>query len=385
MENFMMPPAGAPGELPPGLPMPAQVPMVNGQTQMPGTPPPVQEIPPMVAPNPQEQIAKQGLLQEEGATGPSPSGSGFFDKLRTDPKMSQAMLMMGMRMMQGGKPGQDTMGIIGDAMMAGAAAHNMLSYNEQEGQRKDADQAQRFKEGDARIAASNAQTEQTRQNMDFKAQLQPEELALAKERIVELKRKGKMDEARMLGDAVRNDPELVRKQIGAQIDASRASAASGYASAANSNASASDRKQELAWKRTIADPKASAEAKAAAEAGLASGSPGGRAGSAKIHDLESRAQILFKSGEVASLQEAYAKVYKDSTAKKGGNSEDLRYLADNSEDPEVRKWAAQELASGAGYGKPTGAADMSKWEKQGGFALKPGADRKLKSSWVQVQ
>lgn len=378
MQDFMMPvQPGMAGELPPGIPQQPVGVVPAPVTQAAPTAPLAAVSPAPSAVTPAGDY--QQLLMDEGANGDTPGGMGFFDKIRSDPKMAQAMLMAGTRMMQGNKAGQDDLGMLGDAMMAGATAHNMLSYNEKQNALKQQELDMKQRESAARLG-------QLEQETKFKEELQPMEVAKARELIAKYKTENKSAEAKALGDAIRNDPEMVRRTLDDQHNVSRANVNQSNAASASSGALAADRKQELAWKRTIADPKASAEARAAAESGLSAGRAGGSSGSnPKMHDLEARAQILFKSGETPTLEAAYARVYNDSVSKKGGNSEDLRYLADNSEDPEVRKWASQELASGVGYGKPARTEDMSKWEKQGGFALKPGADRKLKSSWVQVQ
>ena len=168
MEQFMMPPGGAlPGEVPPAI-VPTQQPDV------------------MLQPQVQEQVAKQALLQEEGAQGPSKAGDGFFDKLRTDPKLAQSMLMVGLRMMQGQRPGQDAMGMVGDAMIAGAAAHNMLKYNEGENARKDQELALKTQESGARVAQANATTAATQQaTQQSAAQFPNMQAKLAQEVMIE--------------------------------------------------------------------------------------------------------------------------------------------------------------------------------------------------------
>ena len=208
MEEFMMPPPGVTGG--PAVPAPA------------GLPAPV----------------LQGVAQEEGANGPSEGGQGFFDKLRTDPKMSQAMLMVGLRMMQGNRPGQDGAGMMSDAMMAGAAAHNMLSYNEKEDGRKQAEDGRKQQESDALVASRNAATEASNFSVEKGKALLPEEMKKVRAEIARLKAEGDLQAVRLLGEQVKNDPDLVRKDLLSGINARNASAASGYASAENQKASA---------------------------------------------------------------------------------------------------------------------------------------------------
>lgn len=261
METFMMPPGdGVAGMLPPGLGMPP--------AQMPA---PQAGATPQAQLAPQEAQVVQRALTEEGASGGSESGLGFFDKLRTDPKLSQAMMMAGIRMMQGGKPGQNTMGILGDAMMAGAAAHNMLSHNERQQGIEEQKLAMQQAESTARVESTQANTDNTKQRTAFAAELQPMEVTKARELLAKLKTENRSAELRVLADAIRNDPVEVRRIMQEESAARRASAASGFASAANSGASAAGKKQEVEWAKTIADPKATAEQVAAAQRGLDAG------------------------------------------------------------------------------------------------------------------
>lgn len=196
----------------------------------------------------------QAVLQEEGAQGPSASGQGFFDKLRTDPKLSQAMLMTGLRMMQGARPGQNTMGLIGDAMLAGATAHNMLTYNEQEGARKDQELAMKQAESGARVAASQANTAATQQETSQKAETFPDMKVKLQTEIKNLKANGRSAEAKALADEYRAgniktevdlENSLKRAQIGAQ-----------GASAAANSALARTRTQEGDAQAMLLDPNA---------------------------------------------------------------------------------------------------------------------------------
>ena len=44
----------------------------------------------------------------------TPAGGGFMDKLKNDQAFAQAAIMMGARMMQGPRPGQDAFGALGE-------------------------------------------------------------------------------------------------------------------------------------------------------------------------------------------------------------------------------------------------------------------------------
>ena len=60
----------------------------------------------------------------------APAGGGFMDKLKNDQAFAQAAIMMGARLMQGPRPGQDAFGALGDAAMIGTQAYNMGKQNE---------------------------------------------------------------------------------------------------------------------------------------------------------------------------------------------------------------------------------------------------------------
>ena len=86
---------------------------------------------------------EQGTPQEA----PQESG-GFMDKLKTDPAFAQAAIMMGARLMQGPRQGQDALGAFGDAAMIGTQAYTFGKQNEVENQR-----------AGERAKVQNAQTE----------------------------------------------------------------------------------------------------------------------------------------------------------------------------------------------------------------------------------
>lgn len=60
----------------------------------------------------------------------APAGGGFMDRLKNDQAFAQAAIMMGARMMQGPRPGQDAFGALGEATMIGVQAYNMGKQNE---------------------------------------------------------------------------------------------------------------------------------------------------------------------------------------------------------------------------------------------------------------
>lgn len=274
MQDFMMPAQpGVAGELPPWIPQQpvgvAPAPVAQAASPAPLAIAPARDY--------------QQLLMDEGATGDTPGGMGFFDKIRSDPKMAQAMLMAGTRMMQGNKAGQDDLGMLGEAMMAGATAHNMLSYNEKQNALKQQELDMKQRESVARLG-------QLEQETKFKAELQPMEVEKARELIAKYKTENKSAEAKALGDAIRNDPEMVRRTLDDQHNVSRANVNQSNSASASSGALAAERKQELAWKRIVADPKATEEQKQAAREGLQAGQVSGR-GSSVSAGVQNRADL----------------------------------------------------------------------------------------------
>lgn len=251
MEQFMMPPGGPqPGEVPPAV-VAAPQPDV------------------MLQPQVQEQVAKQGLLQDEGAQGPSQAGDGFFDKLRTDPKMAQSMLMVGLRMMQGQRPGQDTMGVIGDAMMAGAAAHNMLKYNEGENARKDTELALKTQESGARVAQANATTAATQQATQQSAAQFPNLQAKLAQEVKNLRTQGKTAEAQALiqeakAGNIKTELDLENASRRANINQSNAAAGASAAQARYADQGTQGRILENEARVTLLDENVTPKAQEAA-------------------------------------------------------------------------------------------------------------------------
>lgn len=334
MEQFMMPPGGPqPGEVPPAV-VAAPQPDV------------------MLQPQVQEQVAKQGLLQDEGAQGPSQAGDGFFDKLRTDPKMAQSMLMVGLRMMQGQRPGQDTMGMIGDAMMAGAAAHNMLKYNEGENARKDTELGLKVQESGARVAQANATTAATQQATQQSAAQFPNMQAKLAQEVKNLRTQGKTAEANSLiqeakAGNIKTELDLENASRRANISQSNAAAGASAAQARYADQGTQGRILENDARLTLMDRNATETDKEGAGRALGHGRS---AASTKLHDLEVRAQILMKANEGMDKSTAYKQVYEDDLKKKGQDVELLKEIMRNAEDPKLRAWAEQRAGTTVGYG-----------------------------------
>lgn len=258
--DFMMPPQGVPGELPPGMP---QFPPEAVATPVP--PPQVQQAPVAAPATPPEaapmQAVQPQVLAEEGGAGGSPDGLGFFDKLRTDPKLSQAMMMVGLRMMQGQKPGQDAAGMIGDAMMAGATAHNMLKFNEAENARKDAEFGLKKEEAGVRMDGTRANTAQTLQETSQKAELFPQTKQKVAEELRKLRLEGRKAEADALAAEFKSDPKRLAQGWNLDVAGKQANINQSNAAAGANNALTADRELSTSLKKELLDPKTTPERK----------------------------------------------------------------------------------------------------------------------------
>ena len=390
MLDFMMPvQPGMPGELPPGIPPAAtptpvpQVPVPQMQP-LPAMPTPPQQAPAPEAPQLAPEIA-QNVLQEEGAEAPSQTGTGFFDKLRTDPKMSQAMLMMGLRMMQGNKPGQDGLGMMGDAMMAAATAHNMLSYNEKQQQMKE-------KEFGLKERESNARTAELVQNTSQKAALFPETQEKLRQEVSNLRAQGRKEEAAALAQEFKSDPQRLAEAWdldlsvkSANINQSNAAAGASSASARASNALTGDREQAAQMRKWAVE--GTPEQQKQARAYFTVDDPTSRAANAKQDQVQA---LIRQVNPKATDQEVAAQTLEFLGSAKGERITALKSIIDNGSDAQREAALAEMEALVLGKKRPVGGQapapqDMSSWERVNGYALKPGANRELKSSWVKVQ
>lgn len=369
MEQFMMPPGGPlPGEIPPAV-VAAPQPDV------------------MLQPAVQEQVAKRGLLQDEGALGPSQAGDGFFDKLRTDPKLAQSMLMVGLRMMQGQRPGQNGVGMLGDAMMAGAAAHNMLKYNEGENARKDTELGLKVQESGARVAQANATTAATTQATQQSAAQFPNVQAKLAQEVKNLRVQGKTAEAQALiqearAGNIQTELDLENASKRANINQSNAAAGASAAQSRFTEQRTQGQIVENDARLTLMDRNATETDKEGAGRALGHGRS---AASTKLHDLEVRAQILMKANGRMDKATAYKQVYEDDLKKKGQDVELLKEIMRNAEDPKLRAWAEQRAGMAVGYGDvpPGKGAALAGGGVE--YRLKPGADPKFRSSYEVIQ
>lgn len=373
MEQFMMPPGGPqPGEVPPAV-VAAPQPDV------------------MLQPQVQEQVAKQGLLQDEGAQGPSQAGDGFFDKLRTDPKMAQSMLMVGLRMMQGQRPGQDTMGMIGDAMMAGAAAHNMLKYNEGENARKDTELGLKVQESGARVAQANASTAATQQATQQSAAQFPNMQAKLAQEVKNLRTQGKTAEANSLiqeakAGNIKTELDLENAARRANISQSNAAAGASAAQARYADAGTQGRILENEARLTLIDRNATPEDQEGATRVLNNGKSDKTVVKSQQNALKELikeanpdwtpaqvAQEALNMGQTAKTN--YLNVAQKVIDNPDGYSADVVAAA-----KQVVSGSLQDQAKRGQPGKvasPTGSGVE--------YRLKPGADPKLRSSYEVIQ
>lgn len=114
--------------------------------------------------------------------------SSLVQKVQSDPALSQAAMMMGIRLAQGARPGQNTLGLLGDTAMMGVSAYQMLEGNKRAQGMEDV--AFRNTQ-DSKVAAAEGQV---LQNTEAKATLP----AMVKAKIAKagmLERAGKVDEA----------------------------------------------------------------------------------------------------------------------------------------------------------------------------------------------
>lgn len=285
-----------------------------------------QESLPVPDPTPQAPAAVNvpQVLQQEGAQGPSQSGQGFFDKLRTDPKLAQSMLMVGTTLLSGPKPGQDPNGIWGNAIMAGALAHNMMNLNEQANNRQEAESA-------ARVEESQTRTAQSKQKMEQDAELFPTLKEKYQEEVKSAKARGDLDRVKYLGELWRTNPERLQQEFDSKLATDRAQRGSLGASAAASMALAGDRKFETEQKRILADPKSTPEQKEAAQNALNHNK--GPAGQAK-DQIEMLYQQLRKIHPTKPEGDLRQKALDIQSSKKGDL---LLHLQTLSEHPDLSK------------------------------------------------
>ena len=144
----------------------------------PGGETPQAQVPPPAVPEQQAPEISSVVAPNQ----PNAGGFSFLEKLKTDPAFTQAALMMGARMMQGPRVGQDAAGAVGDAVMMGTQAYTMGKQNQLENQRAGERAA-------VVNAQTQAQTEQTQANTEGVKLTNAENQAMSPQRIKQMKLK----------------------------------------------------------------------------------------------------------------------------------------------------------------------------------------------------
>lgn len=317
--NSVTPPA--PGEVPPSLPPAA------------GGVPPTVPVP----------------AQPAEATPNQPDSVDFFTKLRTDPAMAQAMMMMGARLMQGPHAGQNQLGAFGDAAMLGLTAHNMMKENIRNQGIQEQELAMRQAESGAKVGHLQAQTgylgaqqAEAEQKTAQEKELFPETKKKVAAEIRRLSAAGDVASAQALREQYRSDPKRLAQEW--NLDMGRIQAAT---NASNAAAGASSAHAENTRQRTKAGEKLLEEGDLETVYTGHQATSGARGAQAKLAELKTYLQAAYPE---MTEQELAQEMLKIQTDKKGGRTEALVKLQD-SEDKAIRQWATEQLAAEAGYGK----------------------------------
>lgn len=250
-----------------------------------GVPTIPQGVLPQAAPQPvavPQPIAQQGAMPQaqmqpqlqaevppEALPAPQPGQPGFLDKIRSDPALLQSMLMMGARLMQGPRAGQDDVGSIGDALIVGSVTHNMLKENERTNAIQAEEQLRKNKLADQQIAQSAATTAAQKLETEHKGKLFGSVQEKIAQEVKNLRSSGRKAEAdALLAEAKANNysEEWALQKKGIQAGINRDNAAAGA-----STALTNERKFSLDQERVLADPKSTSEAVEAAARTLQKG------------------------------------------------------------------------------------------------------------------
>lgn len=130
----------------------------------------------------------------------TPAGGGFMDKLKNDQAFAQAAIMMGARMMQGPRPGQDAFGALGEATTIGVQAYNMGKQNEIDNQRMGERDAVLNEQTRAQTAGAQAVTAGKVQENAENALTQGDRVKALRLKAQALERAGKVAEAQHIHD-----------------------------------------------------------------------------------------------------------------------------------------------------------------------------------------
>ncbi len=162
-----------------------------------GAPPVPQELAAgmatQAAPQPMPQAAPP---QAAPQAAPPQEDGGFLsliEKVRSDPALSQAALMAGVRLAQGARPGQTVLGLLGDTVQMGTTAYQMMKGNERAQEMQD----QKFAADQAR---EGAVTEGIQLGNKEKLGTLPANIRAAVLRAEALARKGEIEKASQVFD-----------------------------------------------------------------------------------------------------------------------------------------------------------------------------------------
>ena len=296
---------------------------------------------------------------------PQPAAPSFFDKIGTDPAVTNAMLFAGARLLQGQAIGQSGAGLIGDAVAVGTAAHQMTTENQRENALQQAKADRENRVADAQITSVQANTAATQQETKQKAALFPEtqkKIALEVRRLAAM---GRKEEAMALMEEFKSDPSRIADQYDLDKAATQAAINQRNAAAGASAASArqADATTDFTKQRTAAATALNEEGQPEA---VLHGSGKKGAGGARQKMEEWDAYLAPLIPDAMERRKAVADML-DPRKMKGEDMTGLRLLVENG-DTGQRKWAMEQIAGKAGYG--AGAAPPAAGGKPGASAPK---------------
>ena len=169
----------------------------------------------------------------------APEAGGFFQKMQSDPALTQAMLMAGVRMMQGPRRGQDTVGMIGDAMAVGAATYGGQQAADQAFALKQQEEQRRNVESQSNIARNEESMATSRQKREQDATMFPETQKQVAAEIRAARLRGDVSEADLLIKQWKSDPKRLAEEY--QLDNAKTRAQTSQANAAAGASAASAR------------------------------------------------------------------------------------------------------------------------------------------------
>ena len=169
---------------------------------------------PAAAPSPSDATPPQNAQ--------APEQGGFFQKMEKDPAFTQAMLMAGVRMMQGPRRGQGTAGMIGDAMAVGAATYGGQKASDQAFTLKQQEEQRRTAESQSTIARNDEAMATSKQKREQDAALFPETQKKVSEEIRRARLQGDVAQADLLIKTWKSDPKRLAEEWQLDQDKTRA-------------------------------------------------------------------------------------------------------------------------------------------------------------------